>query len=619
MSRGSLSRHPIACSPLVALCIAMTFSPVWGQQPVASGDPGVIGQTSSGVLRSARDAQALFERRRLRYLPEVYPGSNGPPDERIGRFVTWYGEGEWYPVPEHPEIVSLRSGLLAELDSLQRLSPGDGWILGQRVWYRAMGGQWSDALEAALTCGDATPWWCGALTGFSLHGLGRYVDAQMAFDEALNATDEETRTRWTTPKWTVDSRTRELLEASAYQPVVFDAILERLWQLSDPLYLVDGNDRRTAHLARWTVTRLREGARNPFQYSWADDLTQLTVRSGWALGWERVPFRDLSDLTGVTSHKHPEGRDFMPPGSVLEALDEAVPADLRADVRNPSSLYAPAYAPLLLPMEGQVAVFPRGQTMAIVATQFLPADTTVHVDHAHPRSWMEAGDQAGRPDESGLFVIPIVDGVDGSAGVVFEARRRGRVAGGLVVEVPTGTYLFSSEYWSPERRRAGRHRDVVQERRALENLATLSDIVLLRPTNPEPGSLEEAAEETLPDRRVDPDEDFAVGWEVAGLGFRAETLRFEVSVVRTDRGMLSAVGSFLGLSTPPQPLTLSWEEAAPDGPGHVFHYLDLDLPPLEDGRYQIRLVLRTADRSDAFSYLDFEVKAESVDRFEGPL
>lgn len=619
MSRGSLSRHAIACSPVVALCLAMTVSPVLAQQPVNSGDPGASGQASSEVLRSARAAQALFERRRLRYLPEVYGSSNGPPDERVGRFLTWYGEGEWYPVPEHPEIVSLRSGLVAELDSLQGISPGDGWILGQRVWYRAMGGQWSDALEAARSCGDATPWWCGALTGFSLHGLGRYVDAQMAFDEALNATDEETRTRWTTPRWIVDSSARALLETSVDQPAVFDAMLDRLWQLSDPLYLVDGNDRRTAHLARWTVTSLREGARNPFQYTWADDLTQLTVRSGWAVGWERSPSRDLADMTGVTSHKHPEGRDFMPPGSALEALDEAVPADFRADLKNPSSLYAPAYAPLLLPMEGQVAVFPRGQTMAVVATQFLPDDTTVHADHAHPRTWLEAGDQAGRPDESGLFLVPAADGSGVSAGVVFEARRRGRVTGGLVVEVPTGTYLFSSEYWSPERRRAGRYRDVIQERRALEDLATLSDIVLLRPTNPEPRSLEEAAETALPDRRVGPEEGFAVGWEVAGLGFRTETLGFEVSVVRTDRGVLSRVGSFLGLSKPAPPLTLSWEEASPDGPGHAFHYLNLDLPPLEDGRYQIRLVLRTADRSDAVSYLDFEVEAESVDRLEGPL
>ena len=115
------------------------------------------------------------------------------------------------------------------------------------------------------------------------------------------------------------------------------------------------------------------------------------------------------------------------------------------------------------------------------------------------------------------------------------------------------------------------------------------------------------------------EEGFAVGWEVAGLGFRTETLGFEVSVVRTDRGVLSRVGSFLGLSKPAPPLTLSWEEASPDGPGHAFHYLNLDLPPLEDGRYQIRLVLRTADRSDAVSYLDFEVEAESVDRLEGPL
>ena len=94
---------------------------------------------------------------------------------------------------------------------------------------------------------------------------------------------------------------------------------------------------------------------------------------------------------------------------------------------------------------------------------------------------------------------------------------------------------------------------------------------------------------------------------------------FEVSVVRTDRRMPSPVESFLGQSTPLQPLTLSWEEDAARGQGHAFHCPGLDLSPLEDGRYPIRLVLRAADRSDAVSSLDFAVKAESVDRLEGPL
>jgi len=43
---------------------------------------------------------------------------------------------EWYPREEAAEIVEARMELLSELDSLQHLSSTDGWILGQRVWYR---------------------------------------------------------------------------------------------------------------------------------------------------------------------------------------------------------------------------------------------------------------------------------------------------------------------------------------------------------------------------------------------------------------------------------------------------------------------------------------------------
>jgi hypothetical protein len=88
--------------------------------------------------------------------------------------------------------------------------------------------------------------------------------------------------------------------------------------LSDPLFLVDGNDRKAAHYARWTVSTIREQARNPFHIKWGDAIEQLTVRFGWEIAWQRSLDR-LSVRAGenVIGRKHPERRDYMPSGAAL--------------------------------------------------------------------------------------------------------------------------------------------------------------------------------------------------------------------------------------------------------------------------------------------------------------
>jgi tetratricopeptide (TPR) repeat protein len=605
------------------------------------------------VARAARDVQSLFERRRTRYLPLSLGAGGYGADETVGRFRTWYDEGEWYPVPEHEKIVEMRAELVARLDSLQALARDDDWILGQRVWYRAEGGDWVGALATARTCASRNGWWCAALEGFALHGLGEYPEALDAFEAGLALMPEERSRRWRIPRWPIDSNARDRLEALENEPAARDAYLDRLWALADPLYLAEGNDRLTEHYSRWTVSALRERARNPFHIAWAADLEQLTIRHGWEMGWERSTDRYRTSEDDVIGHKHPEGRDYMPSGSVLEDIGSAVQVDLRADKARPRSLYAPAYAPVLLPMNGQVAVFPRGERTVVVATYFLPADTTFHADHDHALPWMEAGSVADEVDRTGLFLMPLADGGrwgdpssspdpmpghpsdgDAPAGTVprsgadsgegsvlhsdggartgpvsgvFGKTSSGSVDGALLLEVPTGAYVVSAESWSPRRRRAGRLRAVVQERRALEDLATLSDVLLLEPVEGEPGTLADAIGFALPRAILRPDQPFAIGWEVAGLGFRPESLRFEVSIERTDRSVMSRVGGFLGLSHGPRPLTLSWEEPGPRLPTHQFHYLDLDLPPLDEGRYRIRLTLVTVNRSNAVTEVEFEV------------
>ena len=594
-----------ASAVALAVLLAVVHASPGAALQVVSGelDTAVVVADSSDLLGVARAAQGRFERGRVSHFPLTLETFGGSCDEHVGRFCSWYDEGDWYPQPEDPEIGVLRAELLMVLDSVQAELPGDGWVLGQRVWYLADEARWEEALEAARACGAVDRWWCSALEGLSLHGLQRYAEAHAAFSGSLDRMDAEQAFEWRVPRRAMDGDGRDILEGlKEASPDSVDAVLDRLWLLADPLYLVPGNDRETSHYARWTVATLRERARNPYRISWGRDLEQLVIRHGWEMGWERAPSRGFTSLDHVIGHKHPEGRDYMPSGRALEAPGLAEPADLRADVRRPRSLYAPAYAPVLLPIEGQIAVFPRGPRMVVVATHFLPDDTTRHVGHRHPLPWLEAGDQAGVPDRAGIFLAP----ADGTP--MRGARASGGTEGVLSLEAPVGSYVVSIETWSPEQRRAGRFRVGIRRRPVPDDVAALSDILMLTPSSVEPELLEAAVPTALLRTEILPGQTFAIGWEVSGLGFRPETLRFEVSVERTNRGVLRRVGEFLRITDRPQPLRLSWEEPGPPEPGPLFRYVDLDLPVLDQGDYEIRLVLKSAGRTDVVSSRAFSVR-----------
>ncbi|MFQ5538081.1 MAG: hypothetical protein ACE5GJ_11610, partial [Gemmatimonadota bacterium] len=268
--------------PLLRLVPAATALAAWtlagaacagaaaAQAATGGSDEESLAIDSADVRGRARAEQARFERRRVRYFPLTHASYGGSCDERVGRFCTWFEEGEWYPRPEAPEITGMREELLAYLDSVARLVPGDGWILGQRVWYRTQAGRWDDAALVARACGGVERWWCLALEGFAAHGAGRYVEAERIFADALEAMDPDQADRWRRPRRAVDGDLRDDLDDLEGEEL--SALLDRLWEAGDPLYLVAGNDRLTEHYARWVVVKVRSRARNPFLLSWGRDL-----------------------------------------------------------------------------------------------------------------------------------------------------------------------------------------------------------------------------------------------------------------------------------------------------------------------------------------------------------
>ena len=218
-SCASISAQLIHYRPLervigrsLALLLALLLVPTIGDAQVVSGVPDTVtlAPDSSDLRGRARSAQAQFERRRLQHLPITSVSFTDACDERIGRFCSWYDEGDWYPQPEPPEVEELRRALLTVLDSVQRHLPGDGWVLGQRVWYHSEAGRWEEALRVGQACGAVEPWWCAALRGFALHGLQRYLEAETAFERSLVLMDAGRAQEWPTRRWVVGRGARRV-------------------------------------------------------------------------------------------------------------------------------------------------------------------------------------------------------------------------------------------------------------------------------------------------------------------------------------------------------------------------------------------------------------------------
>lgn len=406
------------CAILTLVACLLASGRLAGQTVEGTATPRLPSPADSAEVHAlAVKDQQLLEARRFQYLPGTTVTDPNPCAEKAGSLCFRWTSG-WTPEPEPPEITSFRDTLLDQLNSLQRLDPGDGWILGQRVWYRGEAGEWGEALTDAGACGGARPWWCAALQGLALHQLGRYREAAVAFTRALRGMPPKEAQRWRIPDDVVSGGTARLLDHTS--PAARDTLLERVWLLADPLYLVPGNDRKTAHYARWTAATIEEDAANPHRKSWNAGMTSLVVRHGWELAWTKIHRSWNVDMTdAVVGYNEPEGREFMPPASAVENPSSATAAELTARTWHPKSLYQPVYAPVLLPMDGQLALFPHGDSVSVIATTFVPRDTTQAAREHRRRPWMEAGGAADEPEAMGLFVMRP------EGGAVYRSVRRG--------------------------------------------------------------------------------------------------------------------------------------------------------------------------------------------------
>ena len=413
---------------------------------------------STRIRSQAEDAQGRFERIRGQLLPYAWEEGRRPCEERIGRLCLWYGgEDDWEPVPDPPDLVEARDELLTTLAGAADRIPADEWIVGQRIRYLGEAGRWEDAVRLARTCGAVVSSWCSVLEGFALHGMGRYEAALGSFRRGLETMDPEEARKWWDPTVLLDGKGSDILEdaAEAADEREWEAARARVWALADPLYLVAGNDRESEHYARWTYSKMSDDARNAWAMRWGDDLEEVAVRYGWDRGWERIrsTFGALGGLPNVIGHQLPGGKEFMPPGQVLESPSSTASGVWVPEEKRPRSTHVPAYAPTLLPGVAQVALFQRGDSMVVAAATELPTNPDTVPKGPLPAGssfpWPQPALLDG-PEQIGLFLVD-------EAGRI--KRTSSSLSEGIVhIAVPTGKYLLSVEAWAPEKGLGGRIR-----------------------------------------------------------------------------------------------------------------------------------------------------------------
>jgi hypothetical protein len=561
---------------LLALAFQLGFTalPVSGTQ----GRTAIL-PDSLRDLKRARSAQASFEQVRRFNLPPR-GRSSGRCDVHLGRYCWWYDEYPENLPPERDAVTRRRIELLATLDALGEVHPGDDWLAGMRVHYRIDGRNASSADSIARTCA-ATGWWCRALSGYANHVLGNAAIAESAFVDALAAMPDSTRCAWRDISVLLPTNTRRYYEKLSCAERA--RVEDRYWLLSRPQLGADANEWRTEFFVRRVQTWLAERAMNPQPGSWGRDAAELVLRYGWPVGWSRVeqPLYSAQEVS-VVGHDPVPSFNFAPVEALLDTTTTSNDDGWDLQVRTAEARFAPHLVSRVAAVAMQVARFRRGDSVLVVTA------------HAAKHDSLRSG-------ASTVLAVALPDGTTRTVpadGPIGTAR----------LTLPSSPVLAGVEISDTTTHTLARARALLRAAETSGGLA-LSDLLLFRTSDDAPESVDAALERAIPGDTMSRSRPIGIYWETYGVAESGETFDVGVTVERIDRSWIRGARQLLRLAAPDNPLRLRWNDARPAARGEALNRaISLDLTNQPAGKYRITVGLIRADGSVVSSAREIELR-----------
>jgi hypothetical protein len=474
--------------------------------------------------------------------------------------------------------------LLSQLDSAAARYPGDGWITGQQIRYRVEIGQLSEALAIARGCRAAT-WWCRALEGYVHHTKGEFAAADSTFDIALAAMSDERECEWRDVSLLLqgDARDtyghRKCLERRALE--------DRLWWLSDPLYLVPGNERRTEHYSRLVVNEMMLESASPRTIPWRRDNRELLVRFGPTIGWERrsTGRTSMGSDGGVVGHHRRDSWHFVPTADYLTDLSTIRLGDWDLEPERPVERFGAGYAHEFVELTHNLYVFRDRDSAVVVTSCISPASGEIEA--------VKSGIVITADEKSTPVTAP------------------GCNCGVMVARVPMRPALVSVEAISRTDSLAARSRywlDIPAHlSRGAESDLSISDVMLLDASDEAPDRLELAIPLAMPSSAVTAGDEIGLYWEVYGLDPHSDSLQFSLSVDKIGKGFLRRAAEWAGLVRPSHDIIqMKWTEPVVNK-DTVKRGIVLRLTDEMDGSYVIRLTAMSATGEEVMAAKVIEI------------
>jgi hypothetical protein len=487
-----------------------------------------------------------------------------------------------------------------------RITPDDRWIMSELVRSDVERGNLLRAVESAGSCA-VERWWCEALRAYVIHLAGAWSRADSIWSTVLHDMPAVERCAWLDP--TGVSADKGF--AQHYRAADCDAryeLAERAWWLSDPFFSVDGNERRSEHMARLVDLILTEGAARRTRWMslalqrratepLPSDSSMLALlnpqvqlgRPPWALsfpfGYSEVVVRlgppyflaptDSADGRTIVQYPHPR-TSFVPEGAALLNRFAATPDSWKVSDRYAFEFMTP-WRGTLHQIDFQVAYFRRGDSALVLAATDLRASPALTARRNSTAIVLQRD-----------FHEPVYRATGSGTEVVRFQLMAPRDSGIVSIEIVGAA------------RDHGRARLAAGPQQITRTGLELSELMLVELGAEENPTIERAAQLALGRTAVGREAPVGIFWEVYGLN-AGDMADVSLTASREGQPLLSGLLQGILRRGGVGELSTSWREGPAAGMDIEPRAIGLNLSTLQPGRYEFAVTVRVEGREPVVS------------------